>query len=142
MDQDGNLLSGSSSRGGKSQISALVILLALVYVFFLLYQSVYFNYQRSQKIKFLKRDIVTLEEKQKKIESLIAYYKTDSFQELEARRKLGLKMPGEKVVTVEVKDRKSDDATKSQEKSPIAQAQVRTNFELWVDFVSGKLNKV
>ena len=141
MNQGGKLLSSDSNRGGKYRVSAIVILLAIVYVVFLLYQSVYFNYQRSQKIKSLRKDIITLETKQKKIESLIAYYKTESFQELEARKKLGLKMPGEMVVKVDVKDQNNGDAL-TQEKTNTNKTKPKANVELWIDFVTGKLNKV
>lgn len=135
------LLKGSPKKN-KSQISTLVIFVAIIYVVFLLYQSVYFNFQRSQKIKSLRKEIVMLDEKQKKIESLIAYYKTDSFQELEARRKLGLKMPGEKVISVEVKDQKKEEGP-SEENNPVVNTKnPKTNLELWIDFISGKQNKI
>jgi len=141
MEQENGFVAGNP-KSGKSKVSTLVIFLGIIYVVFLLYQSVYFNYQRSQKIKALKQEIAVLQSKQKKIESLIAYYQTESFQELEARKKLGLKMPGEMVVKVDVKDDKNDNKLASQEKTDVNQAPVKANVELWIDFVTGKLNKV
>lgn len=140
MEQENGFVRGNS-KNGKSKISNLVIFLGIIYVVFLLYQSVYFNYQRSQKIKTLKAEIAVLQSKQKKIESLIAYYKTDSFQELEARKKLGLIMPGEVVVKVEVKDQQKNYLEANQE--PVKdQPKQKANIEIWGDFLMGKLNKV
>lgn len=132
---------GNQAKKGKNSVTAVVILLAIVYISFLLYQSVYFNFQRSQKIKKYKKDIVVLQDKQKKIESLIAYYKTDSFQELEARRKLGLKLPGEKVVTVEVKEQKNE-ASKIDDAPDAVSGRNQSNLELWREFISGEQNRI
>lgn len=138
MEQGSGFISGGS-KNGKSKVSTLIILLGILYVLFLLYQSVYFNYQRSQNIKSIKEEIVALEGKQRKIEALIAYYKTDSFQELEARKKLGLKMPGEIVVKVDVKNQEKNYLEANHQKQD-SQPKQKTNIELWGDFLAGRLN--
>lgn len=120
-----------------SKVSTVLVVAVLIYVFFLLYQSVYTNWQTSKRIKNLKLDLVELERDKLRLESLIAYYKTNSFQELEARKKLGFKMPNEKVITVKVeeeqeKQEKVLDQTKNE--PPV---QIKSNFEKWLDYFKG-----
>lgn len=112
------------------------LLFALLgYISFLLYQAVYFNYQTSQKIKSLKSDIAELNEQKEKLEDLIIYYQTDTFAELEARKKLGLKMPGEKVVKVDLieQSRQAEEAPQD-----IVQGLVIPNWQKWIDYLQGK----
>lgn len=125
----------------RTNANVVVVFLSIIYVGFLLYQSVFFNYQRNEKIKTLKNEIVEFQEKEAKIESLIAYYKTDSFQELEARKKLGLKMPGEKVVKVDVRIDDRQSINGSSDQAVAARDQAKDNLELWFEFVTGELNK-
>jgi hypothetical protein len=115
----------NSTPSKRNSMVPILILLAAVYFGFLLYQSVYVNYQTNKKIS-------EAEGEQENLKDLIAYYKTDTFQELEARKKLGLKLPGEKVVKVEVpkvatKEESSKPQTKSDNK--------RSNPELWLEFL-------
>lgn len=136
-----NGFSQSKVTSGKFPLNFLIIILAIVYVGFLLYQSIYFNYHRSQKINNLKKEILSLQEKQGKISSLIAYYKTDSFQELEARKKLGLKMPDEKVVKVDILQREGESGLPSDDQASETGEKKLSNFDLWVKFVKGDLGK-
>ena len=52
------------------------------------------------EINALEQGILTLEEKNRDISDLIAYFQTESFQEKEVRRKLNLQKPGEHVVVL------------------------------------------
>lgn len=115
----------------------VLIALACVYVFFLLYQSVYFNYQTSKKIRSLKSDLVDAEISQMRLESLNAYYKTWTFQELEARKKLGFKMPDEKVVQVKIEESVQMQNPVGQDRSNPVTVK-KSNFEKWLDYISGK----
>ena len=117
-------------------IYQILIVLVILYICFLLYQSLYSNYRTSQTIKSLKQDVAALEKQRGELEVLTAYYKTDSFQELEARKKLGLRMPGEKVIKVEeVKEAATPVA--SQQKQVDSLGLQRSNWEQWLDFVKG-----
>jgi len=116
----------------------ILFALASAYIVFLLFQSVYFNYQSSQKINNLKSELNKAQKDKEKIESLIAYYKTDSFQELEARKKLGFKLPDEKVVTVEIEK----DETQIRDQIQESKKPEKPNYQLWMDFLSGKRETV
>jgi len=121
-----------------SKISTVLVCAVALYVFFLLYQSVYMNWQTSKKIRSLKAELVELDRDKLRLESLIAYYKTGSFQELEARKKLGFKMPDEKVIAVKVEEEqtkvaKVEDQTKSE-----APVQTKSNLGKWADYFKGE----
>jgi len=111
-----------------------IILLAIGYVLFLLYQAVYFNYQTSQKINALKQDLARLTEEKRELETLITYYQTSSFQELEARKKLGMKMPGEKVVKVEL----AETSPKRKQDTHESADEGRPNWEQWLRYLQGE----
>jgi len=86
-------------------------------------------------MKSLKGDIINLESQKTRLQALIAYYKTDTFAELEARKKLGLKMSGEKVikVDVEIKDEQNDQGVKQVVNEPQT-----PNWQMWIYYLEGK----
>jgi len=122
-------------KRAKFNIVPILTLLAIFYIGFLLYQAVYFNYQTNQQIRSLKNDLKQIDQEKAQIESLIAYYKTSTFQELEARKKLGMKAPGEKVVQVNVEETALPSAVQEDETRKEDQ---RPNYLKWWDFVRGK----
>ena len=111
--------------------------LAFCYILFLLYQSVYFNYQTSLKIKQLRAEIQEIERDHSRLEALIAYYKTDTFQELEARKKLGFKRPEEKTARVEYEEAEEGRAAGEQ---PPAEPRppAPSNLQKWLAFIKGE----
>lgn len=76
--------------------------LVVGYLLFLVGQAIVQNYQTNQRIKALTQEIENLNMEKENWETLNAYYQTDAYIELGARRQLGLKKPGETVVDVEV----------------------------------------
>lgn len=71
---------------------------------FILGKAVYRNWEGSQKIAALQKEIDQISAKNKNLENLILYYQTRSFKEIEARRKLGLKLQDEKVISVPISE--------------------------------------
>ncbi len=114
----------------------VIIVLACIYVFFLLYQSVYYNWQMNQKIRNLKSNIAKLNNDQTQLQSLNSYYKTWAFQELEAREKLGFKMSGEKAIQVKVEETATPTPVNRDKNSP--NEVQKPNFQKWLDYISGK----
>jgi len=132
-----NLIGRDSFWGKlKNFIFPILILAAIGYVVFVLYQAIYYNFKVNQKIRELKTEINVLDQERGKLEALIAYYKTGTFQELEARKKLGLKLPGEKVVKVEV----LEEATASPTSKPeaVSPQSNKPNWQLWLDYLRGE----
>lgn len=120
----------------KVDLLSLLVFLILIYVGFLLYQAISLNYQTNQKIASLKKEIQEIEQDHNDLETLIAYYQTSAFQELEARKKLGMKKPGEKAVTVEVKTDVYD--SNKDETENINNNKNVPNYQKWLDFICGR----
>lgn len=87
----------------KMFFNKLAIYALMAYIFFILGKSVWINWYLGREIDRLKSDISEIQKQNKDLENLILYYQSDSFKEVEARQKLGLKKPGEKVMAVPVK---------------------------------------
>ena len=85
-----------------------------------------------QEIGKLDQQIQDLEVESQKLKYQIQYYQTDSYKEKEARARLGLQAPGEGVVILP-----NSDDTKTQEEQA-QQKRKKTNFEQWVNFLSGR----
>lgn len=83
-------------------ISHYGILLLILYILVILGRVVWKNWQVNLQIAKLQSEIDQTKKENQYLENLILYYQTSSFKEIEARRKLGLKKPGEKVIPVEV----------------------------------------
>ena len=123
-----------SNGRGKNLLFTIFVVCAIVYIVFLLYQAVYFNYSTNQKIKQLKADQGELLKDKSRLETLIAYYQTDAFAELEARKKLGLKKPGELVIAVDLPENSQQPPTVFVEKPALE----KSNLQSWIDYLSGR----
>ena len=113
-------------------LAPLILLLGIAYIGFLLYEAVFVNYQTNKKIATLQSELKTNQSDKENLETLIAYYQTSTFQELEARKKLGLKMPGEKVVKLDVPVATKPIATNTPTTNPQAN---KSNIELWNEYL-------
>lgn len=74
--------------------------LAIAYIVLNLGRAIQTNYHTSQQIRTLKQEIAALTTRTAHLKNTIVYYKSRTYQELEAKRRLGLKRPGETVVLV------------------------------------------
>ena len=81
-------------------LNSLVLFLIVGYLFYVVGQSVYNNYQSNLSIKAEEQKIEDLKVNISKHQNEIAYYKTDSYKERQARAKLGYKAPGEFVISL------------------------------------------
>lgn len=85
-----------------SQFSRIGIYVIFFWIIFLLVRSVWQNWSLRQSIHQLNEQIAILEQNKNDLNNLIVYYRSDSFKELEARKKLGMKKPDEKMVILPV----------------------------------------
>ncbi len=76
----------------------LIALLIIGYMGFATLQVISRNYKLQKEVDSLAAEIELQKLKNQELEYQIAYYRTDAFAEKEARDKLGLQAPGEKVV--------------------------------------------
>ena len=91
------------------------------------------NYDLGKQIEDMKQQTAILKEQKEALAYNIEYYKTDSFHEREARAKLGLQKPGEQVVVLP-----SPSATPLPDPSASKAAKKKSNFQQWMDFLSGR----
>jgi cell division protein FtsB len=75
-------------------------LVLLIFILISLARVSFQAYQIEQEIVSLEKEIRALEQKKKNLNQLIEYAQTEFFKEEEARLKLGLQKPGEKVVVI------------------------------------------
>lgn len=122
----------------QNSIIKLVTYLLIFYGLFLLGRSLFVNYNLKQSITKLNEQIATLEKEKKNLENLNLYYQSDSFKELEARKKLGLKAPGEKVFVLAATPTTQnfpEEINKEKEKTaPQSSESQIPNWLLWWEF--------
>jgi len=85
-----------------SSLVKIISYLLIFYILFLLGKSLWTNFNLRKSIRELNEQIISLNVDKKNLENLNLYYQSDAFKELEARRKLGLKSSGEKVLILAV----------------------------------------
>ena len=84
----------------SSRVFIIIGICLLVFIGFSLGKETYRNYQIEKEIQALEEEISGLEKNNDNLTHLIEYFKTESYQEKEARQKLGLQKEGEKVVVI------------------------------------------
>lgn len=78
----------------------LVVLLIVGYILFNIGHSIWKNFALEQSIKNTENEISELKKENEMLANQILYYQTEEFKELEARKRLGLKKPGENLLIV------------------------------------------
>jgi cell division protein FtsB len=76
------------------------VVAALVVFLWMVGRSGWQNHTTQLKISELEAKIATMQSDNERMGQLLLYYQTESFKELEARRKLGLKKPDEQAIPV------------------------------------------
>ncbi|MCX6806874.1 MAG: septum formation initiator family protein [Candidatus Berkelbacteria bacterium] len=105
-------------------------IIVLIYLSVLVGRSVYKNWKTEQILKKIRTEIETFEVENQNLQNLIVYYQTPSFKEKEARRKLGLVRPDEKVAIISKEP-------EQQKKASVASATdevKKPNYILWWEY--------
>jgi len=95
----------------SSKVFLFFVFVILIVLTINLAQESYRKYQLKKEISELKLEIDRLEGNKDQLSNLMEYFKNDSYLEQEARVKLNLKKPGEKVVILS-RDSVTDDNVK------------------------------
>lgn len=107
-----------------------LLFLFILYLLFIVGRSVWLNYGSNKDLDVQRQKVVQLQSDVDLLEMEIAYYKTQSFKEKEARAKLGYMAPGEKVVSLSVD--KPEDRIADQGKS---EPSIKTpNYQNWINY--------
>ncbi|MCL5795559.1 MAG: septum formation initiator family protein [Patescibacteria group bacterium] len=124
-----------------SVIFNIVVILVIIYIVFNIGKSIYSNYNVNKTISRLRAEIARLQERKIALENLIIYYQTMTFKELEARRRLGLKKPDEKLVII---PENSGTSTENAAENIITATDNKpsdsksANYSLWWEYIVGK----
>lgn len=132
------MLNQTSKIKIKNFFNQTLVYLLIAYVFFILGRSIWLNFQIKKQLESTKSQISETEKKNKNLENLILYYQSDSFKEVEARQKLGLKKPGETVVAVPVKkyeDYNQETQAQTQEIVISKEGKPLPNWQLWWQYL-------
>ena len=111
----------------------------VVYLVVILAETVHHNYKLGNQIDELNAQINLLQAQKQELSYQIQYYQTGSFQDREARSKLGLQKPGESVVIIPQSGSASASPAHTPAASSAKTAAKKSNFEIWLDFLSGRL---
>lgn len=88
----------------RSKVFVVVAVLVFVVMAYFLSRVIAKKYEVAQEIKAIKERRETLVKENQRLQDMLAYLKTDAYQEKAARENLGLQKSGETVVAVEEKD--------------------------------------
>jgi cell division protein FtsB len=110
--------------------NAIGILLA-VYLCVSLGTTLKRNYDLDKQIAAMQLQIAQLQDQRQQLAFQLQYYQTGSYQEREAKSKLGLVVPGENEIIL-------PSPTPTAQVKTQAQKTHKSNFQLWLDFLSGR----
>ncbi len=130
------------SKRGKSWWRSLLssgwlfagVLVLLLFFSVSLVREVMRKMEIKQEIKKLEEKISSLESDNRELESLIQYLQTEEFIEEEARAKLSLKKPGEKVVAV------PENLEVNSNEQQLSSQEELSNWQLWWKYFFGNKN--
>lgn len=88
----------------RSKAFVVVAIFIFIVMAYFLSRVIHKKYEVSQEIKSVKERRETLVRENQRLQDMMAYLKTDSYQEKVARENLGLQKSGETVVAVEERD--------------------------------------
>lgn len=126
-----------SQRQLKFSVKVLIAAAVFIYMLIATGEALWQNYRTNQEIAQLRVEIAILERENVQIKNLIAYLKTESFREKEARRKLGYKKPGEQVVALPQDNFiHTDLGTTKGTKTPEPEVRL-SNPQKWWDYILG-----
>ncbi len=86
--------------------------------------------QKEQELRLVDLEVETL-----KYQS--SYYKSDEYKELAVRQRLGLVLPGEKVLILPPNSSKAADSDDTQAAEASGRAVQQSNIEQWINFLFG-----
>ena len=127
----------------STNIRNVIAALLIGYFLFLTYRAVMSNYQTNLKIASLREELDLLGQEEQYLEGLNTYYSTDTYKELEARRKLGMKKPGENVAYIPIDQKIIDEQNAQINAAPKSKSTIKTqetnqdmdNPQKWLEFV-------
>ncbi|PJB51844.1 hypothetical protein CO101_00580 [Candidatus Berkelbacteria bacterium CG_4_9_14_3_um_filter_39_23] len=112
----------------------ILILALVIYSGFIVYRQIKLNYQTNLKIDDFKGEIESTNIQNKNLNNLLVYYQSNTYKELEARKRLGMKKAGETIV---IAPENTDKAEEVQEEQSIQNSAKDTtpNYQKWFNLI-------
>lgn len=111
-------------------MGSFLLFVFVVYLFVIVGKSVWQNYQSNKDIEKQQQRVEELKQNIDNLENEIAYYKTDAYEERQAREKLGYKALGESVISMPF-DQPEDKIADIGSSEPIIKT---PNYRLWWEY--------
>ena len=108
--------------------------IGVIYLLVVLAGTVKNNYDLGNQIDNLQAQISLLQAQKNALAYSLQYYGTSSFQDRQARAKLGLQLPGENVVII---PHATPPTSPEQSEAAPVSPQPQSNFQRWLDFLAG-----
>lgn len=86
----------------RQRTISVLVLVVIAYLVLGSIKLIIGNYQLHQSTARLQSELAVVQQRNQDLKNLLAYYKTDSYKEKEARYRLNFQKPGERVVIVPV----------------------------------------
>mgnify|MGYP000710493379 CR=1 FL=1 len=119
------------------------IFIAAVFIF-AIYSNVRLiirNYHLKERVREAKNDVERLDLRNQKLSLLLSYYQSPSYQEVEARRRLGLKKPDEKAYVIKgitlPENNNSELENTIYQEAEVTPAPLPSNISSWWRYFSG-----
>lgn len=117
----------------KTVLPRAIGALIIIYLLGLTIRAIVTNLKINQEIGKVREEVARLDRENKALEEQIAYYKTPQFREREARRKLGLVKPDEKVVVIG-RRREGEERSVRDVSGEEGRAEKKANWILWWEY--------
>ncbi len=135
-------VSQEAKRKHKFRYVPIAIVLVVGMVGFSLVKEYLRSYQIHSEIEQLRNQITALQTENKQAGDFVEYLKTESYFEQQARIKLGLKSPGEKMIVIDTSGQVGATGEHAVPRGAMAlqtfQRDDRTNPQKWFDYFFGK----
>lgn len=129
------------AQSNKSQ-AALSVSRGLFYLFLIIYgvyiigKAIQNNFATNQQIRLLREEIAVLNDEIDGLKDTIIYFQTDSFKELEARQRLGLRGAGETVIMLpKNNEQKIDSQTQNPPEQTDQEQEQTPNPVKWFQYI-------
>ena len=112
----------------------ILILALVIYSGFIVYRQIKINYETNLKIDDFMGEIDSIEVQNRNLNNLLVYYQSNTYKELEARKRLGMKKAGETIV---ISPENTDKVEEEQAQQPIQNTTEDTipNYQKWFDLI-------
>jgi cell division protein FtsB len=126
----------------RASLQYLWLIALAAYLAVLAGQAITRNYLAQQETKRLQKELTAAIQERDRLQAELVYYQTDSFRELELRRNLLLRLPGETVYALPESGIGNQPApTLAVAPSPSLRVSREPIWRQWIDYVLGRTRR-